>query len=116
MESTTLNPLFSEEEILDKKNHYEKALKEAKELWSQLTSPKTDTGKLEDVLECARLTITSLNRKGNYQKMIEANISILNGKGIAETEEEYYETELMDAFREDEAVQKRYKELAKEWH
>ena len=110
--STTFNPVFFEEEISDEYLHFRKAIDEAKELWESLKLQK-EQGQMprEDVLECARLTITGLNRKKNYQMTIEANISVLNGMSIEAAEEKYYEEKLDDARNEDEKVQERYKEL-----
>lgn len=107
--NTTLNPLFSEEEITSKKKvfedwqryveHYfdELCKKEKEEVETHHKSGKDKTSfkpsdnLLDIILNNALALVGRNNAMKDYRKMIEANIAILNGKSIGETEKGYWD-------------------------
>lgn len=107
--SSTLNPLFSEEEVARKKEifeswqkyvgHYfnELCKKEKEEVEAHYKSGKDKTSfkpsdnLLNIILNEALTLIGRNNGMKDYQKMIEANIAILNGKSIKEIEKSYWD-------------------------
>ncbi len=107
--SSTLNPLFSEEEITRMKETYEEGQKSVEHYFDELfkkekeeveTYQKSGKDKAvfkpsEDLTDIIVLTSAALvgrnNAMRNYQKMIELNIAILNGEKIEKVEKAYYD-------------------------
>ena len=107
--STTLNPLFSEEEIIHMKEtheegqssvqHYlnELSKKEKKEVEAHHKSGKDKatfkpSEELTDIIVLRSAAIVGKNNaERNHRKMIESNITILNGDSIEKVEENYYD-------------------------
>lgn len=107
--SSTLNPLFSEEEIVRMKEtsdegqkcveHYFDELfkkeKEEIEAHEKLGTDKMTFKPSDELIDIIALTSAALvgrnNAMRNHQKMIESNIAILNGEKIEKTEKAYYD-------------------------
>lgn len=106
--STSLNPLFSEEEIAFQRNLSEKwqakvefnfnlsQRTEKEEIEKHQTSGKDKSEfkpstKLKDIILRESVATTGRNTtEARARQMIESNISILNGKSIAEISEQFY--------------------------
>lgn len=105
--STTLNPLFSEEKIAAQKRLFDKAMNQQiatneelskirEEETSKIKKPITmkielsEDYKIAILAHCTAL-VRRINIQENYQKMIESNIAILNGKTISEIEQQFYD-------------------------
>lgn len=106
--STSLNPLFSEEEIASQKNLSEKwqakvqlyfnllRRTEKEEVEKHHASGKEKTefkpsARLKDILLQEAVALVGRNTtEVRTNQMIEANISIINGKSIAEVSEQFY--------------------------
>jgi hypothetical protein len=106
--STSPNPLFSEEEIASQRNLSEKwqakvefyfnllQRTEKEEIEKHQSSGKDKSEfkpsvKLRDIILRESVAITGRNTtEARARQMIEANISILNGKSIAEVSEQFY--------------------------
>lgn len=129
--STTLNPLFSEERIA----HQAKSVKQSiadEESQKNLVKIETEEIKKHDknggnknnfkpsddlkraILDNCITIVRLRNIKANYEKMIEANIAILNGKTISEVEEAYYDNE-KDEFLFGNENETEVQELYKDW-
>lgn len=107
--STTLNPLFSEERIATQKQRFDEAMNEQglarekvrkirEEETSKIKKPTEMKIELSEDYRIALETlcialVKRLNIQKNYQKMIESNIAILNGKTISETEQQFYDNQ-----------------------
>ena len=107
--SSTLNPLFSEEEITHMKETYAEGQKCVSHYFDELLKKEKEevgahhkSGKdkatfdpSEELVDIIVLTSAALvgrnNAVRNYQKMIESNIAILNGDGIEKVEKTFYD-------------------------
>lgn len=122
--STTLNPLFSEEKIAAQKRLFDEAMSQqnttAEEL-KKITEEKTSDIKKPVAIEielsedykiailahCTAI-VRRINIQKNYQKMIESNIAILNGKTISEIEQQFYDNQKEEFPMEDDVEVKRF--------
>lgn len=108
--SSTLNPLFSEEDVTHMKQQYEKADKCAVQYCDKLSEQETAEvevrrkaglatnllGKPSDNLNGAMVLAAAglvgrNNAKRRYHAMIESNIAILNGAKLEQVETAYYD-------------------------
>jgi len=107
--SSTLNPLFSEEEVARQKEIFESWQRYVEHYFDELckkekeevethhksgkdkTSFKPSNNLLDIILNEALALVGRNNAMKDYRKMIEANIVILNGKSIEETEKIYWD-------------------------
>lgn len=117
--STTLNPLFSEEKIAAQKRLFDEAMEEqvstsenlnkvTKEEIDKIKKPTNGKVKPSEDLKIATLEhctaiVKRINIQKNYQKMIESNIAILNGKTISEVEQQFYDEKKEEYPMEDDA-------------
>jgi hypothetical protein len=103
--NTTLNPVFSEEEIAGRKKESEKMRREAVRLFNQLREKEKEeikahheTGKdkssfepsatLSSIAEEYSKAITrKICEEEDYKKMIKANLAVFNGRSIEEAKE-----------------------------
>jgi len=104
-EKTSLNPLFSEKEISDRKNLFTQWEKVFHGKWASLWKKEKEeiknfNGKKENFIP-SKYILSLLEQivlaqfcvdaaKRDYEKMIEANIAVINGKEISVAEKEYY--------------------------
>lgn len=107
--SSTLNPLFSEEEITRMKetsdegqkcveHYFDELFKKEKreiEVHHKSGKDKITFKPSEELIDTIVLTSAALvgrnNAMRNHRKMIESNIAILNGDGIEKVEKAYYD-------------------------
>jgi len=135
---TSLNPIFSEEEINFYKKRQTEYQKESDTEWDEMTKLEKQEIKAHSVAgkdkksfepskelqETMGKVIVAIKNRDNFRsywrKMVEANISVLNGKKIDEAESSLYKEEDLSSvglmyfdYKYDPRVKKDYEEFAK---